>query len=313
MRAARPSRLVLWALLPLAGWLELLAAGWVGRRAPRFADYAQLVAPVRAWARPGDAVVVTPSWAEPLVRQALGDELMPLDAVGRGDLSRFARAIEISLDGGRAAEARDARFDVREERRVGPFTLRLLANPRPQPVRYDFVAHAHPPEATVSSGAPPADCPFVRDATVIAPHAFAGPPTLGAARFRCEPTDARHDVVATTIADEQARPRRCLWLSAPATGARSVRFDDVPLGRRIVGHTGVPFIIERARNAAPLELDVVVDGERLATVVHRDGDGWAPFSVPLGAHADAAHAQVELRARRTGETSGELCVEAIAQ
>src|SRR5689334_19338527 len=99
----RPARALLLAI-PIAGLVELGLHFWLAARPPRFDDWAALREPVAALADRSAPVVVAPRWAEPLARQALGDERMPIEHVARPDVTRFERAVEVSILGERAPE-----------------------------------------------------------------------------------------------------------------------------------------------------------------------------------------------------------------
>jgi hypothetical protein len=88
------------------------------------------------------------------------------------------------------------------------------------------------------------------------------------------------------------------------------RFHRVPLGRVIRGHSGIDWITERNLRGAPISLTVRVDGEPIGTVVHHDGDGWAPFELPLGAHEATEAAEVEFAVRSSNSRERHFCFEA---
>ena len=301
----RLSRVAL-ALLPLAGLVELGAQVWASHRAPRPSEYAALEPVVRELERPGDVVVVSPRWAEPLVRKALGDALMPIDMVARSDVARYDRAIEVSVLGANASELEG--FTLHESRAVGPFTLRILDNPRPDHVVYDFVDHVEPPIAKVFGTEPRVDCEFSSHAEVLA-GGLGGHPTFPAARFLC-PGGEFFNVGVTVIADEHFLPRRCIWSHPFATGQIVTRFEKVRLGERITGHSGMYWIIERNLAGAPIDLEISVDDDIVGKVTHTDGQGWAPFSFPLGAHAGAEKADVEFRVSSPNYVDRHFCFEA---
>jgi hypothetical protein len=71
-----------------------------------------------------------------------------------------------------------------------------------------------------------------------------------------------------------------------------VTYAGVPLGTRLVGHTGMYWIIEREPGGAPVTLRVEVDGNVVGEATHLDGDGWKRFELPLGAHANKDRATV---------------------
>lgn len=305
MIASRPLR---WAFLavPLAGLVELTAHLYFAKRPPSFDEWFAVADAVRAVKHDGDLLVVTPSWADPAARRALGDELMPLRDVARPDVTRYAHAVELSILGERAAEL--GGFREVERRAAGKFLLRRLENPSPARVVYDFVDHLDPAVADVRGTDPPAPCAWNPRATVAA-GGLGGHPTFGPQRFEC-PGGVYFNVGVTVIADEEFRPRRCLWSHPLARGEIVTRFRDVPLGRVIRGHGGMYWIIEREKKGAPVTLTVRVDGDTVGTFVHRDGDGFSFFEMPLGKHAGAARATVEFAVSSPSYHNRHFCFEA---
>jgi hypothetical protein len=238
------------------------------------------------------------------VRHALGDALRriePLPGVGRADPGKRPRAIEVSILGARSEEARG--FAEVRSTEIGPFTLRVLEDLHPAPpARWDLLAKARAPDLEVPG------CIFGDGPPASAPG-FLGHPSLGRTRFRCGGEPAQ-DVGMTTIDDERGRPRRCLWAAAPPGGERVLRFARVPLGDRMDGHTGAPWIGERDGARAPVEIGVFVDGDHVADAIHSPGEAWSPFSIPLGARAGRT-ATVELRIRSADRGTRPLCIEAV--
>ena len=88
------------------------------------------------------------------------------------------------------------------------------------------------------------------------------------------------------------------------------RFHEVPLGKVIRGHAGLYWIIEREKRGAPITLTIRVDGDTVGHTVHRDGDGWAGFELPLGAHAGAEKAEVEFAVASPNYRDRHFCFEA---
>ncbi|AUX23096.1 hypothetical protein SOCEGT47_036150 [Sorangium cellulosum] len=305
-RRARRWGLLALAGLPALGLGELAAHVHFSESAPDLDAYRALAAPLAAMRRPGDLVVVAPAWADPAARRALGDALSPLRDAARPDETRYAAAVEISALGQRAEELAGFREEARQEH--GPFVLRRLVNPRPARVVYDFVEHVAPPSADVRVTDPPAACRWNPRARIAA-GGLGGHPTFPAERFEC-PGGLFFNVGVTVIADEEFRPRRCIWSHPPRAGEIVTRFRGVPLGDVIRGHAGMYWIIERERKGAPVTLAVRVNGETVGEATHVDGDGWAPFEFPLGAHAGAAGAEVEFAVRTSDYTHRHYCFEA---
>jgi hypothetical protein len=319
--------------LPLVGLAELGAHFWFAKRPPGFEEWATIREPVAAFAEVSAPVVVAPRWAEPLARQALGDERMPLSQVARADTSRFERAVELSILGQRAPELAGWVEEARETH--GKFVLRRLKNPAYRPVVTDFVELARPPSAEVfmadprgsegetrppeeggpGGGKRPAS---PREACRWNPHAkvmsggLGGNPTFPAERFEC-PAGPFFNVGVTVIADEEFLPRRCLWSHPPKSGELVTRFADVALGNTIEGHSGLYWMIERERKGAPVVLSVRVDGDEIGKVEHRDGDGFSRFELALGAHAKSPHATVEFGVSSPNYLHRHFCFEATSR
>jgi hypothetical protein len=292
--------------IPIAGVTELAAHLYFARRPPTFDEWKTLTAPVAEERRPGELVVVAPSWADPLARTALGDDAMPIRDEARPDESRYASALEVSILGETAPELRAWRPDG--ERRVGKFRLRHLVNPSPARVLYDFVDHVRPGDADVRITQPAADCAWNPRAHVET-GGLGGHPTFPAERFQCPGGEFFH-VGVTVIADQDFRPRRCIWSHPPSRGEVVTRFHGVPLGEVIRGHAGMYWIIEREKKGAPVTLTVRVDGDTVGSFVHEDGDGWKGFEMPLGAHANAKSAEVEFAVTTPNYRDRHYCFEA---
>lgn len=317
MSPARRRALLLTVLaVPLLGVVELVLHLWFAARPPGFDDWAKLGRPMAELRQPGDLCVVAPPWAEPLARAALGDDFFPVRDVARSDSAPYRAAVEISILGQHAAELDGWREAARVDH--GKFRLRRLENPNPATVRYDFVDHVRPPEATVRQVAPSPDpdgapfsteCGFEERATVLA-GGLGGHPTFPPQRFVCGRRNPLFNVGVTVVAaGEGFLPRRCIW-APPPTGGRGelrIRFRDVPLGQVIQGHSGMYWILERMRAGAEIVLVARVNGEEVGRVSHVDGEGWAPFSFPLGAHAGAAAADVELAVSSSDAQSRHFC------
>ena len=298
-----------WLLaLPLVGLAELGLHFWFASRPPAFEEWAQVRDDVATFP-PSAPVIVAPRWAEPLARQALGDDRMPLSHVARPDTSRFERAVEVSILGQRAPELHG--WTEQERLTSGKFVYRLVANPRYRRVITDFVERARPPSAEVFLTEPRDPCRWNAQARPMS-GGLGGNPTFPAQRFECA-GGVFFNVGVTAIADEEFVARRCLWAHPPRVGEIVVRFGDVALGATIEGHSGMYWMIERERKGAPVVLSVRVDGDEIGKVEHRDGDGWAGFELALGGHAHKPNATVEFGVSSVNYQHRHFCFEATSR
>ncbi len=276
------------------------------KKSPNPEDWGQLVGPVREEKQVGDVVIVAPSWADPWARKTLGDGVFPLRDVARPDVSRYAAALEIGVLGQTSPELAEFREIARRE--VGPFLLRRLENPHPPTITVDFVDSIAAGKAEVQVTEPNAKCLYNAHARAIA-GGLAGHPTFPPARFEC-PGGVFFNVSETVIADQDFRPRRCIWAHPPNRGDLVLRFSDVNLGKTIRGHGGMYWVIERDRPGGPIAVRVRVNGDEIGRYEHKDGDGWSLFEMPLGTHAQTKNATVEFSVSAKNNLHRHFCFEA---
>jgi hypothetical protein len=304
--------------LPLLGAAELLAQWAFVGAAPPVEAYAALARPVADLKRQGEPVVVAPRWAEPLVRAALDEALLPIDEQAPADLDRYASVLEVSFaDHGDPALSR---WEQQETRHVGPFALRRLVNPTAPPPTVDLVSAFGAsvqvflrPRVTLPGQAPAKPeraCQWSTGARVLS-GGLGGHPTLPRERFAC-PGGHYHSVGVTVIADHDYRPRRCVWAHPPPTGELVIRYPESRLGERIVGHTGIEWMMQRSGRGAPVALSIRVAEHEIARLIHVDGDGWAAFDVPLGERAGTSGA-IEIAVSSPDHRNRHFCFEASVQ
>lgn len=307
MRPARSRwRRFAFAALPAIGLAELAAHLWLASRPPAFDAYRELEGTIASMKRDGELVVMAPSWADPLLRRGLGDALVPLREAARPDATRYPSALEVSILGERSGELAGWREEERREQ--GKFTIRRVVNPAPAQVTFDFTDHVRPPFADVRGTQPAITCTWSQSAKVVA-GGLGGHPTFPRERFECI-GGVFFNVGVTVIADQDFRPRRCIWSHPFAKGELVTRFRGVPLGDVIRGHHGMYWVTERDRRGAPVTLAVRVDGEEIGRAVHHDGDGWSSFELPLGARAGSASAEVEFAVTSPNHAHRHYCFEA---
>lgn len=283
-----------WALLgvPGLGVVELVAHLYFRHRTPKLEDYAALEPVITELREQGELVAISPYWAEPNLRWALGDELMPLRDVARPEDSRYSAVIEVSLPG---ADSAFPDWKVETSQRVDGFTVERRVNPAHQAVLFDFVdvfaaprVEAHVAVEVGRDEANRMPCAFKTNARVTN-GALGGHATFPAQRFECSGTETDF-VGLTVIEDQNYHPRRCLW-AHPPSGKRHkvVRYDRVTLGNRIAGFTGAPYLVDRETKGAVIELAVSIDGETIGQVRHENGDAWKGFEFETARYAGREH------------------------
>lgn len=298
----RPLRLLWWSL-PLLGLAELGGHVYFSRRAPSLAQWQQLRPAVEQLRGAGELVVVAPTWAEPLARHVLGDAAFPLEQLGRADVTPFARAIEIGLLGQHAPELQGWRPVVEEQH--GKFLLRVLENPQPARLSYDFLRAFGPHGARVTSDGRPCAWTTTGRATAGGLH---GPMASPTQRFQCGGGDAEY-VGLTLLDDQDYRPRYCLWAHPPRQGQLVIEFPGATLGARLRGYGGLSWFLMRDGAGTPVELEVRVDGRSLGRWEHRDEQGWRGFEFATGV-PPGTRATVEFRVSSADPAQRQFCFQA---
>lgn len=278
----RIARAAWFALLGFAV-VELGAHAVTLARVPATSDWREAAAFVRAQWRPRDLVSVAPAWADPLLRQVLGDRI-DLAMAGRSDTAAYARLWALVIRDARVPEA-PARVPELVRRFGRVHVMRWTLDP--PTVAYDFVQHVRKAEVSWLRRDVERDCPWRRF-----------PPPRGGGlgfgvldpveRFACDARRGSPWVAAVVMEDLDLMPRHCVR-QAPTGGDTPVRvrYRDVPLGEQIVFHGGLYYEDERMREGGPVVARIRLDGEVVGTLTHVDGDGWKRLVVetPGRAHS----------------------------
>ena len=218
-------------------------------RAPTEKDWTAAAAKVRAGFRPGDLVVAAPAWADPLMRQQLGD-LLPLPVAGRMDAARYGRIWEISQRGARATDTAGAK--VAESFRQGALTVRRWEKAAAT-VTFDFLAEWHRAEVSVLTPEQvEVPCATTNERVQCLGGASVKPDLLEI------DTTLRHGLAIEPV------ERTTLVLSYPET----------PLGRELAVACGLHSVWLRKLGDGKVHLRVLVDGRELGSVDATSASGW---------------------------------------
>jgi hypothetical protein len=247
--------------------VEVLSFAVAQRRVVTEDDWAAAAEVVREGFEEGDAITVAPRWADPLLRQHLGDLIDPAMA-GRSDLEGYRRLWTLSIRGHRPVDAPpvDAAVDVLVGR------VRVLRWPLPAPtVLYDFVEHVADARVEWVEGGEARPCHWDARGRPQGGGLGAGPLTPGQLH-RCDPRRPWLWVGATTQDTLDLEPRRCLWQHPAGTGAAAGHVHRRPPGR---SRRALRRHLLRARagtrSTAPVSAEVFVDGASLGALTREDG------------------------------------------
>ena len=266
-----------WLILALtvSASAETGAHFYFKNRAPSKHQWQALKPSVAHLYRPNDCVAIAPSWGDPLARLYLGDSFMPLEKVARAGDDSCQRIIEVGFMGQRYAPA-SSWVEV-ERRESGPFLLSVRQNPRWEPNRYAFIDHVDPEllQVTLQPGSTPQSCAF-NDHSRPSAGGLGGDPAAPQRRFSC-PGGAFHWVGVTIIDDEHYGPRRCIWAPPNRQGPMTLHFGRVPLGHKLVGHAGGPWLMVRDGMGPPVTLAASINDTFNTQAQFKDTDGWVRF------------------------------------
>ncbi len=289
---------LLLGLIPCLGLAELGLHHYFAGRAPDSADYAALAPELLKLKQAGVPVVVTPAWAEPLVRQA-APAAFPAAELTRPDNSAFPAFLEVSLLGNGAPELSE--FPLKNTQRIGKFQVSLRQNPRPDPVRFDFVSAVDLGEVEVfteldGQRRPCAVSTLARSRTGGL-HGHVAYPRL---RHECQ----GGRIVAVTVIEDQAyRPHRCVLVQPPDKGSVLLRFSSVPATARLRGFSGFSHFLGRDSETPQVELSVSEVGRALGQTRAAGARGWSSFELSRSGPPGI----VEVNVRRLARDSGDFC------
>jgi hypothetical protein len=277
-RASVPgSRLAIALALGLAllAVLETAQALIAPRRAPRPEDWSALATEVRAAFRPGDLIVAAPAWADPVLRQYLGD-VITIPMATRMDDARYGRVWEVSEHG---AHAPDARGTTTRSQRFGTLDLRLVER-KPAAITYDFLEHWT--DARVSRWEPTAGhiegCPWKVD------------------RFVCPSGGTVH----RELVEVDTRIRTALLAPPVPHAVLVVEWPAVPLGRELVFRAGLHDVWARKLGRGTVQVDVWMDGQWVTGALVGNRSGWKPIRIDTSARDGGTSAvRVQISAPET--------------
>jgi hypothetical protein len=269
----RRTRPFVFLLVPIVALWELVAHAWIVTHVPTDSQWRQAHDFIARERRAGELVASAPLWTDPLARMYFAD-LITLRDAARADASAYPRAWVATVRGGENPDFRG--WSEERRQRFGEVTVRVLRNPSPATVAYDFLEHLRPPEARVTRG--DRECPF--RSNVHTGGGGLGQGALpGSEQFMCgEPWN----YVGRTIAEDMDhRGRLCIWSHPVVEAPMRTTFQNVPIGSKIRGHHVVAYEAERGgdhgETGAPITLTVYVGDQVVGRDTHTDGEGWKLF------------------------------------
>jgi hypothetical protein len=264
-------------LVPLIALWELFAHLAIVRGVPREGDWQAAREFIVRTRRADDLVASAPWWTDPLARQYFHG-LIPLRDAARPDATRYTRALVATIRGGEHPDFRG--WTEERAERFGAVTVRVLRNPRPARVLYDFVEHLAPPDAQVFRAERDGEraCEF-RTGLRVEGGGLGQGALAGRERYQCgEPWNY---VGRTVIEDMDHRGRLCIWSHPVVDVPMRTRFTNVPIGSVLRGHHAIAYEAERGgdhgETGPPVTLVVRVGDQVVGRDVHVDGEGWKLF------------------------------------
>jgi hypothetical protein len=293
--ALRRAAAIGWAAaLVLAGAIGLALQAVLPSRLPSALDWQATAVLLDRDARPGDALVVSPAWAERLRMIApRGLRVLALSGAA-SDLEGVRRVWLLSLPGSPGFSwqpeldllARSATPDP-------PFSIGRI-----QVTRYEL-SHPDLPLATLGER--------LAGATVELGDVACAE---DGRRFRCA-SDRSEAEIESAVVEVNGLPRPCLLVKVAGEAARiRMTFAAVPLGRGLRGNAGLAALGDPGAEAVeslPLTLAVRV-GEEEAAAVQLEGAGWPTFRVDTGRWAGERRA-VTLELVAPGDRA--VCLQAV--
>jgi hypothetical protein len=250
--------------------------------APRESDWKAASDALRKGFHTGELIVAAPQWSDPMVRLHFGD-LIPLDAATRADADRYATVWEVSTRGAKAPEtAPPARCTTVHDGRV---RVRRCDKPSAR-VRFDLGEQLfHDARAAVVRRGQEQPCEYA------------------GGKLNCGGTS-----IGPIIGEIAYEPHHCVLAPPPALPGDVLRIEwnDVPLGRTLVGYAGIHSFYARKAAAGPVDVRLSVGGHEVARLVHHNADGWQRFEAPTSDY-DGKRGTVRLEISSPQPLERKLC------
>jgi hypothetical protein len=218
-------------------------------RAPGESDWKSASATVRSGFRTGDLIIAAPAWADPVMRQQLGD-LVPRPVAGRMDAARYGRVWEISQRDARAAETAGGSLAQSSKHRA--LTVKLWEKKAAQ-VTFDFLSEWRRAELSVVSPSGDTPCAVGMDRFVC----------MGGVSLKPELLE-----IDTTL-------RNGLALDPIERATVVLTYSSVPLGRELAVAGGLHNVWLRKAGDGKVHLRVLVDGREVGALDGTNQGGWA--------------------------------------
>ncbi len=238
------------AIIVLLALVETVNAVVAPLRAPSDKDWAAAATLVRAEFKPGDLIVAAPAWADPVMRQKLGD-LVPLPVAGRMDAARYGRIWEISQRGARATDTTGA--TVVATTQAGALAVRRWEKPAAT-VTFDFLAQWRQASMSVVNA----------DGTEV-------PCAMGPDRLQC----VRGASLGPELIEVDTTLRNGLAVDPVEGATLAIEFPAVPLGRELMVASGLHNVWLRKAGDGKVRMRVLADGRELGTALATSQSGWA--------------------------------------
>jgi hypothetical protein len=107
-------------------------------------------------------------------------------------------------------------------------------------------------------------------------------------RFLC---DNRHrwNHVKLHLAEVNHRPYRCIFTHPMEGHVMRISYPAAPLGKTLIGYTGIDDFENRKRSNAPVVLKVFIGPRLLHTIVHQNEWPWQRFTIKTQQYDGQTH------------------------
>jgi hypothetical protein len=295
----------IWLVVPAVAVIELALHAKQVNGVASDGDWKAAKAEVEKRAKPEDLVAFAPQWVDPIGREHFGNQIANLEREAYPDVTRFPRAIEVSIRGEHLADL--AGWRETDRTNVGAIRITTFENPAPVTLKDDLLRHVGKPDMKVSLVDPNGEheCAFGRFGVQTGNLGFG--PAVPSLRYQC---GGGAFAGISVMPDLDYRPRRCIY--APAQGqntAVKLRFDAIVFGKVLHGHHGLYVEAERDQKGAPVAIQFRSGEKTLGKLVHRDGEGWKNFELDTS-ELDGTTAELVAEITSSSRDRRQYCFEA---